>query len=71
MLKQALGVTKRALGEEHPSVATRLHNLACLLTDQGNAKEAARMGKQALAIREKALGPDHPAHATGSRGLGG
>ena len=59
-LKQALEITKKARGEEHPEVATCLNNLAHVLKKQGNAKEAARMGKQALAIREKALGPDHP-----------
>ena len=41
-------------------MATRLDNLACVLNNQGNTEEAARMGKQALAIWEKALGPDHP-----------
>ena len=60
LLKQALEISKKALGEEHPDVATRLDNLACVLNNQGNTEEAARMGKQALAIREKALGPDHP-----------
>ena len=60
VLKEALEVTKKARGEEHPDVATRLNNLAFVLKDQGNAKEAARMGKRALAIWEKALGPDHP-----------
>jgi len=58
--KEALEVTKKAQGEEHPEVATRLNNLAFVLEEQGNAKEAARMGKQALAIWEKALGLDHP-----------
>ena len=60
LFRQALEISKKALGEEHPDVATRLNNLACVLNNQGNTEEAARMGKQALAIREKALGPDHP-----------
>ena len=60
MFKQALEIAKRALGEEHPNVASTMHLLAHVLKAQGNAKEAARMGKQALAIREKALGQDHP-----------
>ena len=60
LYKQALEMSKKVLGEEHPYTATRLHNLAGALLCQGNAEEAARMGKQALAILEKALGPDHP-----------
>ena len=60
LLKQALEISKKALGEEHPDVAMDMSNLAGVLLRQGHTEEAARMGKQALAINEKALGPDHP-----------
>ena len=60
MFREALEITKKELGDEHPSVGIRLNNLAVSLKHQGHAEEAVRLGKQALAIFEKALGPDHP-----------
>ena len=70
LYRQALELSKKAVGEEHPETATRLHNLAGALLCQGNAEEAARMGKQALAIFEKALGADHPNTQTVRRSWG-
>src|SRR2546430_4716942 len=43
--KKALDVAEKAVGPEHPPVATSL---------------AEPLYKRSLAIREKALGPDHP-----------
>jgi tetratricopeptide (TPR) repeat protein len=50
----------KVLGEEHPSVATSLNNLAGLLKNTGRSKEAYLYGRQALAIETRALGPNHP-----------
>ncbi len=50
----------KALGPEHPSVATSLNNLALLYQAQGHYAEAEPLYKRALAILEKALGPEHP-----------
>ena len=50
----------KALGPDHPNVATSLNNLAELYRNQGKYAEAEPLYKRSLAIREKALGPDHP-----------
>ena len=34
LYKESLAIKKKVLGEEHPSVATGLNNLALLLSDQ-------------------------------------
>ncbi len=51
---------EKALGPEHPNVATSLNNLAFMYHDQGKYAEAEALYKRALAIDEKALGPEHP-----------
>ena len=35
-IQRALAITEKALGPEHPDVATSLNNLAALYQDQGN-----------------------------------
>ena len=60
LYKRALAIDEKALGPDHPDVATALNNLAGLYDDQGRYAEAEPLYKRALAIREKALGPDHP-----------
>jgi tetratricopeptide (TPR) repeat protein len=52
--------SEKALGPEHPNVATSLSNLAGLYQAQGRYADAEPLLKRALAIQEKALGPDHP-----------
>ena len=59
-MEEVLAIDKKVYGDEHPEIATDLNNLAWLLKKQGNAEEAASLGKQALVIFEKVLGPDHP-----------
>ena len=58
--KEALEVAERAVGPNHPSVATSLNNLAALYDAQGRYAQAEPLYRRALAIREKAFGPDHP-----------
>ena len=60
----ALATFEKALGPEHPDVATSLNNLASLYYAQGKYAEAEPLYKRALPIDEKALGPDHPHVAT-------
>jgi tetratricopeptide (TPR) repeat protein len=60
LYRQAIGVWRTALGEEHPLVATGLNNLAVLLWNTGRSEEANVYGRQALAIATRALGPSHP-----------
>jgi tetratricopeptide (TPR) repeat protein len=59
LAQQALAIDEKALGPDHPDVATDLNNLAELYRNQGRYAEAEPLLKRALAIREKALGPDH------------
>jgi CHAT domain-containing protein len=61
--RQALSIVEKALGHDHPYVATSLNNLAGLHSTQGQYAQAEPLYKRALAIREKALGHDHPSVA--------
>jgi tetratricopeptide (TPR) repeat protein len=67
--KRSLTIIEKALGPDHPDVATSLNNLAELYRDQGRYAEAEPLFKRSLAIREKAPGPDHPDVATKVLGL--
>ena len=51
--KRALAIREKALGPEHPRVATSLENYAALLRDTGRSAEAAKMEARAKAIRAK------------------
>jgi len=57
---QALALSKKLLGEEHPDVATSLNNLAGLYYSQGRYAEAEPLFAQALALTKKLLGEEHP-----------
>ena len=69
MYKESLAIRKKVLGEEHPSVATGLNNLAELLKDQGKDDEATPLYKESLAIRKKVFGDEHPKVATALNNL--
>ena len=69
--QRALAIREKALGPDHPDVATSLNNLAALYSKQGKYAEAEPLYKRSLAIREKALGPDHPNVATSLSSLAG
>ena len=60
LYQRALAIKEKALGPDHPDVATSLNNLALLYKAQGKYVEAEPLYQRALAIREKALGPEHP-----------
>ena len=61
----------KLLGEEHPSIATTLNNLAGLYQSQGRYEEAEPLYLQALKIRRKLLGEEHPSIATTLNNLAG
>jgi tetratricopeptide (TPR) repeat protein len=63
LYRQALEITERTLGPDHPDYATRLNNLAGLLQDTARYDAAEPLYRQALEIREKTLGLDHPDYA--------
>ena len=62
-------MTRKLLGEEHPSVATSLNNLAALYRSQGRYEEAEPLYQQALAMTRKLLGEEHPSVATSLNNL--
>jgi tetratricopeptide (TPR) repeat protein len=66
---QALSLTRRLLGEEHPSVATSLNNLAGLYKSQGRYSKAQSLYLQALELRRRLLGEDHPSVANSLNNL--
>ena len=64
LAQKALAIREKALGPEHPDMATTLNNLALLYQAQGDYGRAAPLYQRSLAVREKALGPEHPSVAT-------
>ena len=61
--RQALEITRTALGENHPGYATSLNNLALLYNAMGDHAAALPLYRQALEIRRTALGVKHPDYA--------
>ena len=53
LYRRSLAIREKALGPEHPDVATSLENYAELLHETGRAGEAAQMEARAKAIRAK------------------
>jgi tetratricopeptide (TPR) repeat protein len=60
LAQRVLDIREKALGPDHPNVATALSWLALLYKEQGRYPDAEPLYKRALAIVEKALRPDHP-----------
>ncbi|MFP6742006.1 MAG: tetratricopeptide repeat protein, partial [Alphaproteobacteria bacterium] len=58
-------IKMKALGADHPSVATSLNKLAEMLSAEGLYDAAEPLYMRARAVWEKAFGPDHPDVATG------
>ena len=63
LYQRSLAIEEKALGPDHPDVATTLNNLARLYKSRGRYEEAEPLYQRSLAITEKALGPDHPSVA--------
>jgi len=55
----SLAILEKALGKDHPHVATNLNNLAELYRTQGKYDQAEPLYQRSLAIFEKVLGKDH------------
>ncbi len=58
-LRGAIDITAAALGEDHPSIAGLLMNLALVHEMSGNAQQARRTMLISLRMLEKSLGPSH------------
>jgi CHAT domain-containing protein/Tfp pilus assembly protein PilF len=69
LAQRVLSIQEKALGPNHPGVATSLNNLAFLYHSQGRYADAERLYQRSLAIREKALGLDHLFVATSLNNL--
>ena len=48
------------LSKEHPDTLATMGELANVLDNQGNYKQAEEMHRQALGLREVVLGKEHP-----------
>ena len=59
MLRQALDIARKTLGERHAVVARTLNSLSHVLAAQGRSQEAAAALQDAMAIARPALGGDH------------
>ncbi|WP_287131357.1 tetratricopeptide repeat protein [Candidatus Cyanaurora vandensis] len=70
LYEQALALSRKLLGEEHPAVASSINNLAALYDSQGRYEQAEPLYVQALALRRKLLGQEHPDVATSLNNLG-
>jgi tetratricopeptide (TPR) repeat protein len=64
LLKEALKLRRRHLGNDHPDVATSLHNLGWLYHDRGDYARGESYYRQALDLRTRKLGPEDAATAT-------
>jgi tetratricopeptide (TPR) repeat protein len=64
LFRDALAISEKVLGPEHPDTVKNLGNLANLLRDQGDLAGARPLYERVLAIHEKVLGPEHPDTAT-------
>ncbi|HVX61655.1 MAG TPA: tetratricopeptide repeat protein [Pirellulales bacterium] len=60
---EALEITKKIFGDQHPLYADRLEILALLCQAVGDFARAEPLFQQALAIQKKALGEQHPDYA--------
>ncbi len=69
LFRQALELSKRLLGENHPDVAANLDNLAELYESQGRYDQAEPLLLQALELRKRLLGEEHPDVATSLNNL--
>ena len=70
LLKRSLATLEKALGHEHPGIATALNNLASLYLTQGRHIESEALYKRSLALSETAHGREHPNVAVPLNNLG-
>jgi tetratricopeptide (TPR) repeat protein/CHAT domain-containing protein len=69
LYRRSLAIYEKAVGTDHPDVATTLAGLARLYRDQGRYGEAEPLLRRVLAMTEKTLGADHPTVSTALNNL--
>jgi eukaryotic-like serine/threonine-protein kinase len=62
--EEARAIREKALGPEHPGVASSLNHLATGRYAVGAHEDAKRLLERAVEIRQRALGPEHPSIAS-------
>ena len=60
LLREALAMDRRLLGDKHPELALDLNALAAVLQDKGDLAGAESTFRQALAMQRELLGDVHP-----------
>ena len=58
--ERALAIDRDILGNDHPRVASHLHNLAIVAQNMGDLKRAETLYREAIAGEERAFGDQHP-----------
>lgn len=61
LYRRALAIRRKALGPDHPAIASSLRNLSEVMLRLGRSEEAQPLVEEALAILTQAFGPDHAA----------
>jgi len=64
LLKKTMEIRREVLGEDHPSYATSLNNLAMLYHAMGRYTDAEPLCTKAMEIWREVRGEDHPSYAT-------
>ena len=60
LYEQALEISRRVLGDDHPDTAGSLNNLAVFYYAQRHFAQAEPLLKEAVEIAERVLGAEHP-----------
>jgi len=58
--ERALAIDRKVLGDDHPRVASHLHNLAVVAQNMGDLKRAESLYRDAIYREERVLGSQHP-----------
>jgi len=59
LIRKAIELYEKALGKDHPDVATARNNLAAILAERGLFADAEEENRRVLIIRERSLQPGH------------
>jgi tetratricopeptide (TPR) repeat protein len=65
VVQQELTLRKELLGEQHPSYADSLNNLAGMYYEMGAYAKAEPLYQKSLALRKQVLGEKHPSYVNG------